>query len=248
MDTLKLKIIEEEQKKIDTLIQKTFDNATLDGIINIEKYIESPIKILWILKEINDTDGYNQREVFNDLVEQVQNTKSLSNSNRKYWWPTMDPIIYISFQILNGFLKWEDVDYIQDNYKMVEVLQQISYINIKKAPGGAVSNSDELNDAYNLGKEIIHKQIELINPDVIIGGNTLGYLIEDYKLSEFKVAGKNNINYAIKDDRLFINSYHPQYLSRQNENYKGEYINEIVNIVKEYKKPLTKAQKQVGKK
>lgn len=236
----KLKKIEEAQLKIDAQIKTTFNNATLDGIINIEKYVKSPIKILWILKEVNDTDGYNQRVAFNDLVEQIIKTKSLSNSNRKYWWPTMDPIIYISFQILNDFLRWEDVDYITDNYKMVEVLQQISYINIKKTPGGASSNGAELTNAYNLGKKIIRKQIELINPDVIIGGNTLSNLCEDYNLSNFKIAGVNNINYVIKDNRLFINSYHPQYLSRQNENFKGEYINEIVNIVKEFIKSSNK--------
>lgn len=235
--------IEKKQKEIDKLIAELFDDPSYDGIINPESYISSPIKLLWILKEVNDKDGYNQRNSFNELAQSVIEKNSLKDQKRRNWWPTLDPIIYISYLILNNFKKWVDIEYIKNQPNMVGVLQKIAYINIKKNPGGAISFGNELSDGYKKAKEIIHKQIELINPDVIIGGNTLGYLKEDCKLSEFKVAGKNNINYAIKDDRLFINSYHPQYLSRQNEVYKGEYIDEIVNIVKEHTKSLTSIQK-----
>jgi uracil-DNA glycosylase len=91
-----------------------------------------------------------------------------------------------------------------------------------------------LSEGYEKAKEIIRLQIDLINPDIIIGGNTLKYLINDYNLKTFKKVDNYPIKYTINDNRLFIDSNHPQYLSRQNEDYKGEYFDTLVNIVKEW--------------
>ena len=229
------KNIEEKQKQIDEQITSTHENCTFDGIVNVEEYLKSPIKILWILKEVNDEDGYNQRDAFNELVQTVSDTKSLSNTNRKAWWPTLDPIIYVSFQILNNFTTWQKVNYIQDEPLMVSVLRKIAYINLKKEPGGAVSEDYRISEGYEKAKEILKTQIDLIKPDVIIGGNTIKYLKDDYNLTSFKKVEGYNLEYTSTKDCLFIDSYHPQYLSRQNEDFKGDYINEIVTIVKNWK-------------
>ena len=231
---LDLQFIKEKQELIDKQISLKHEVCTYDGIINIEEYLKSPIKILWILKEVNDEDGYNQREEFDRLVNTIIETKSLSNTNRKNWWPTMDPIIYVSYQILNGFKTWQEVDYIKNSPLMVSILKKIAYINLKKEPGGSVSQDARIASGYGKSKEIIKAQIDFIKPDVIIGGNTIKYLRNDYNLTSFEKTEGFNLEYAITENCLFIDSYHPQFLSRQHEDFKGDYINEIVKIVKKW--------------
>ena len=39
-----------------------------DGIVNLENYLASPIKILWILKEVNSSDSdWDLRDALSDL-------------------------------------------------------------------------------------------------------------------------------------------------------------------------------------
>jgi len=72
-------------------------------------------------------------------------------------------------------------------------------------------------------KDIIRSQIELANPDIIIGGNTLQFLYEDFgiRADQIKAVDGFDLGYYDTPERLFINSHHPNYLTRQHENYRG---------------------------
>lgn len=224
----------QRQNEIDLLISEILENPCHDGIIDIQNYTNTSIKVLWILKEVNDEDNYNHRDTCRNLSKKVLETNSLINTNRRAWWPTLDPVIYISYQILNNFSKWKDISYIKDMPSMVGTLNRIAFINIKKDPGGAVSIEKELYEAYAKAREIIRQQIDLINPDIVICGNTLQYLSDDYNLKSLTNIPGYPLNYLKSTDRLFIDSYHPQFLSRQNEDYKGEYFDEIIDIIEKW--------------
>ncbi len=213
------------QIEIDNELNIIYDDPTYDGVINPEMYCQAPIKILWILKEVNDDGGYCQRKAFNKSIENLM-------KDRKDWYRTLDPIIYTTYSLLNGFMLWDEMDYIKDNPQMIDVLKQISYINIKKEAGGSVSFNDVLSKAYQKNRNIIINQIELSNPEVIICGNTLEFLMDDLKINKEELTAIDNIEYIIQGSRLIINAYHPNQRTITQE----EYCDSIIKLVKKFYK------------
>ena len=226
----KADVIKKEQTRIDKEVKKLYKYAMYDGVVNEKIYCNASLKILWILKEVNDEDDYNQREVFDYKIK--------IETRGEGWWRTLDPIIYISYSLLNNFMNWEKMYYITEQPEMINILKQIAYINLNKETGGSVSNNNALRTAYNKYKEIIRLQINIANPDIIIGGNTLQFLYEDYGIQENQIKAVDGFDLGYYDtlDRLYINSYHPNYLMRINEDERGEYINAIIRTVKNWYK------------
>jgi hypothetical protein len=218
-----------EQNKIDKEISTISSDPTYDGIVDIPIYCATSKKILWILKEVNDDGGYDQRKAFRDI----------SLKGRTNWWKTIDPVIYISYSVLNGFPSYQELSNITEKPEMVNVLKHIAYINIKKEPGGSVSNPIELENAYSKKwKEIIKKQIEMINPDIfIICGKDLNYLWNDLgvPVTALKEDAQYSIEYTERNNQLFIKTYHPAYfMTKMNENNRGEYFDAIICKIKDW--------------
>jgi len=106
-----------------------------DGIINEEEFKNTPIKILWVLKEpyakkgeIKDLDGDGYLNFFREYVNHPFLVRQ-----------TVHKIIYTSYAILNN-KEWKDIPRIkknnnkEDNAKVIDILNKIAIINIKKVP------------------------------------------------------------------------------------------------------------------
>ena len=226
-------------KEIDILIEKKyninkeFDYVILDGIVDIEKYLKSNFKILWILKEPHDKGEHGKFDM-RHLLQDAKYKNGL-NPNMK---STFTNIIYSTFGILNDFTSWNDIDDFRDNHDLIDVLQNIALINIRKLSGNSSSNDKEIKNTYIANKSLILKQIEIFNPNVIIGGGTISYLYSDLKLSKSrkktltKIGNINNYPkaYFTSDNKIIIETCHPA--ARVNQE---QYCNNIINGVKERK-------------
>jgi hypothetical protein len=222
--------LKEKQKSFDDQISALKDKngkstPILDGIIDIEKYSNSKKKIMWVLKEVNspnDTDKWDLRDAIKSLKTDF--------GIKAGWRKTFEPIVYATYGILNN-CKWEEIPDVPDDPNIVDILHNIAYINVKKIPGGSVANNSELQEAYSENK-IALAQIEAFNPDIVIFGNTIDFLKEDLDV-DIKQEGYNR--FAIKNNRLYINTYHPQYVSRKGNDFGKEYFNNILQIVNNYR-------------
>jgi hypothetical protein len=132
-----------------------------DGIVNIEEYFNSKIKILWVLKEAYDSDGKSNGEIQGNwsLTEIMgkPNFLDLVGRSRKTW----EPIVYASWGILNDFAKYDDMDYIRDKPEMVSILRKIAFINIQKIAAESTSKNSLIEKSYNQHRNILLKQIEI---------------------------------------------------------------------------------------
>jgi len=202
----------------------------IDGIIDVDEYLNTAPKILWILKEPYDEieDGLPAGggwKFSDDFLGKEDYYKKL-NSSKATW----NPIVYSSFSILNGFKKFSQLDDLTDNPLMYSVVKKIAVINVKKLPGFTKTpNFSIIKKSYEKHKEILHQQIELFNPDIIIGGSTLHLFFDYLKISESDLLN-DEANYAIKNSKLYITAYHPA----QTEISQEKYVNEIVNIAEKY--------------
>jgi hypothetical protein len=182
----------------------------IDGIVNNEFYQESKIKILWILREVNHEGDISDWDL-TKIIQQI----IIKTGIEPGWEKTFGPIVYATYGILNNKL-WDEIPYYYDKPEIVNVLKEIAYINVKKTAGISKTNFKELDSAFNDGKESLFKEINNINPEVIIYGGTF-YLFE--KEIENRIINKNTKH---------INAYHPSQRSIKQEKYCNQIIEEAI--------------------
>ena len=206
---------EKLHQKINAITEKLNNglNPIYDGVGNIDCYLSSPLKIMWLLKESYDQDKQGNRGTGDwSIYDAVQNDTAWS---------------YLSFQrmayVLYGYnnnVHSEDkgMPKIRYNKDMVKYLANIAYININKLPGETTSNDSHIAKCYNEWKDIIIEQIEVYNPDVIILGGTEKFL--DFR-SEFTQAEhyyNEDVNPRLDSkiykwgNRWIISVHHPGYM------------------------------------
>ncbi|MBG6111360.1 hypothetical protein H4V97_000466 [Flavobacterium sp. CG_23.5] len=204
----------------------------IDGKINPTEYDNASCKILWILKEANVSAEDKEKEL--NICEGFDNDWHKKNALSV---PTFRKMIYATFGILNPNIEWANIPYA--NQEAYKVVKQIAYININKFPADSSSNDKEIKEAYNEGKVELLKQIEYLNPNIIIFGNTLKYfeyedlskINWDISKTEKKYADKNTNNtafYIISPDKLCINAYHPSYPKIADKTYWNEIKNTFI--------------------
>jgi hypothetical protein len=220
--------IVQENNRLKNLIDKRAaeigfsDKIIYDGVAFPEKYIKSSLRILWILKEAYET---NNRYGWH--VSSIDKPIPAMSKNR-----TLGQVCRISYAVFFN-CNYKEARKAKKN-DLLDVLQQIGWININKIAAGKRSPID-LTDKYNIWKDILKDQIETYNPDIIMCGNTLQYLSwENYfekpaNLRKPFKEGKQYCYYPLKD-RLYINIHHPSFLSNWNKR-----TDEIINAVLDWK-------------
>lgn len=210
----------EFKNEIDSLEQEIFEfynskneikrKLISDGIVNIEEYYNSNIKIMWILKE--PRDGKNSTGGGWSIVENLKDVRS--KGLNKDSPQTFLPIIYTTFALLNDIKNYSQLETKKVYTDYSKCLNNIAYINIQKLPANSNSKNKEVEKAYEVDKEIILKQIQAINPDVIIScvGNNIFMNL------------KKDLNIEFVNKKKFINSYHPAQISIK----RTEYVNRIL--------------------
>jgi hypothetical protein len=202
----------------------------VDGIINIEKYVNARIKILWILKEPHDewvtvkntglprNGGWDlAHDVYDKLTVKDLPKKGLIVARR---------VMEVTYRIL------------PEAENALEAFKSIAYINIKKIPGGSYSVQEEIEQAYNEHKGLLKEQIETYEPEIVLCGNTLPYLSMDnyFEKKNRKTFVPNSTSrycyYPLKD-RLYVNTYHPAY-KPTNKEFWSDCVDKIVNAVSDW--------------
>jgi hypothetical protein len=198
----------------------------VDGIVNIDQYLNSKFKILWILKEPHD-----------DIKENKPSgggwhfCKDFLNMDDIYYrtcksHATWHPIIYTSYGILNDFLLYSQMSKIRNNKSMTEIVKKIAVINVNKLPGFTRTyDYSNIWHAYNDHKDILLRQIKTYNPDIVIGGSTLQLFFDDLGIRT-TLKTSNSIDFSVNNSKLYISAYHPA----QTKITRDIYINDITSV------------------
>ncbi len=170
-----------------------------DGIINEEEYSKAKIKILFVAKEPNGKNHDNYKEPYSDFTDEW------NNQIPKYRFAKR--IADWSYGILNKFDRYND-EAIQNYY-----LKKIAFMNIKKSRGTSTTKENEFSNFINeKGEEylcLIKKQIEIIEPQVVILGLSWKWLI-DVCFPNLKWKKENEaFPFAINENIFYVDCYHP---------------------------------------
>ena len=128
------------------------ERMCLDGIVCEENYESADPKLLFIAKEPNHPEGpgFDFREAF---CKEVRYAFSI----RLCEW---------AYGIWNGFPPLSVVDEVD----RLEVMRSISFMNLKKVGGTGSADYERIRSITDRDKDLLRRQIEIIDPDVIIGG------------------------------------------------------------------------------
>lgn len=228
----------EKIKAFDALVNSTIVSdqedtyPILDGIIDPERFIAAKYKIIWILKEPYD-DFDEEGKPFGGGWDIKAVIKS-KNFIHEYTGgkPTFKPMVYASWGILNDFCLWDDMDNVEKDPSMLNALKSVAYINVKKLPGHKSTHYSVCNEAYSSYKDLLLRQIELINADIVIGGSTLHHFFNDFELSTVERHRQGSVNYYLKDNKIYIQAYHPAQRTSTTGVSQEQYCNDIILAVK----------------
>lgn len=198
-----------------------------DGVADIEAYLQSSPKIMWVLKEPYDDFKEDGSPYGGDYTLLEDLKKHREYPLKKSLPPTDRRITYATYGIFTGY-EYDDMKY----YKEPEVykyLFQIAYINLSKMP--ASTKSGDMMPKYQIWKNIVLKQIRLFHPDVIIFGGTFQYLKEDLRVNDSNLIHEEadwKLNIFKQDGKLFVDTYHAGI-----PGWDRMYINTIVNNIRQ---------------
>jgi hypothetical protein len=215
----------------------------IDGIINIENYVKSEDKILWILKESNERydpkTGNPVKKIGGWSLTGAINEGKEWKDQPKTGRTVLKRIMIISYIVQNKLTDFNMdaiTGYDLNNPDFFNALKSIALINIKKIPGNTRAKQLEIQKAYNEHKILLKEQIETYNPNIIICGNTLQYFSQDnyFVKNNRKKLEHGEHHYYPLQDRIYIQSYHPAYRPNDN-NFEKKYIEKIIKAVIDWK-------------
>ena len=195
-----------------------------DGVSDIEAYIKSSPKVMWVLKEPYD-DFKEDGSPYGGNYTLMEDLKKNRNAQLGTMPLTIQRVIYATYGIYTGYA-YDDMGWYYDP-ETYKYLFQIAYINLSKMPGGTKSGS--MTTKYQIWRDIVLKQIDLYKPDVIIFGHTFQDIKDDLGVKDEDqiLTGNGWVDIYRKDNRLYVDAYHPGIPGSDRK-----YVNTIVNNVR----------------
>lgn len=187
----------------------------IDGIVSKDDYGQNGHKVLFILKE-----AVIKNDEWNNLVSFLYN--GAKNKRSKTW----ENVILWNFILRNYDNESVDKSFASAKKLLKNrsyELRNTAVININK--NGSRKSSTVSKSLYNnfisnaddgvLAREIILRQIEEINPEVILCGGVvvkdcLTYILPGIKWHSYSEETMK-ASYALYEGRIIIQYYHPQY-------------------------------------
>jgi hypothetical protein len=224
-------IIEEHLNRFEKQVELPFNedlgqqmSFVRDGILDVEKYMTAPVKILWVLKEANSPN-----DEIGDMRPCLTSLHSNDDTDRiaPDWGHTWTPVAYTTYGIFEK-MNWIDIPDIRGNaQEVLKHMPNIAHINVKKFAGKNKANDKEMKIFIDQYKALIYEQIEIINPDVIIFGSTFKYF-SDYFDGKEKIYERPPVYQS--QDKLLIDTCHPNGL-RGYRITQQQYCDHIINAV-----------------
>jgi hypothetical protein len=169
------------------------------GVFNEYEYSKLDLKVLFVLKEVID-DSKNEIWSLVDLINnQINEQKFLTIWKR---------IGELSFGLYNDFPPYHStVTAMFHNPNISEGLEKLAVINLKKTGGKNQSEMSEIRESAIENRELIIKELEIINPDLFVCGGNFDIVCEllDIKFSY----SKSGARIAKFKEKLLIEFLHP---------------------------------------
>ena len=227
---------QELHKKIKEIAMKNGLKAkelqpVLDGVADIDGYIKSKPKVMWVLKGAYPASEGNDEYYIWDCW-------NMKEHNIPTWIPLIKILYGLRHHLETG-KRIELCDMKDVNQEMLDDFKKTAYINLCKVPyDHEVDNIEKESEPW---MDIVKEQIILYKPDVIVFGGTYdiikdkdvftgGVLIDKTPTEEIAHIYKN------PEGILLFNAWHPAYPYVYKKDLLDHYVDEIADKIYMYSK------------
>jgi hypothetical protein len=238
MNSTQKEEIQAAEAEVDSLLDKmSADDKTsgfsihdpiYDGVVDVDFYLDSHPKILWILKEPWEPLAENEAGGGWSLTKHLI-PKRITEQN-VVGIPTYRKMAYVSFAVFDGFKNFSDFHSVRKSPQVGESLKKIAYINVKKYPGKSVSYYDDIEFHCRRNHDLLQMQIAALKPDVIIAGAILHLFYNDFGITRQDLTSAGTCAFISRNGRLYINAYHPSYWGCDD----ATYVDDVVTVIKNH--------------
>lgn len=190
-------------QQLDVLYQqwmKPNQHFVRGGVVDEDMYKSCDVKVLMLLKEVNDP-----KQIENwSLVELIQ--KQIHNLS---FYPIWERVGEWSFGLGQGFPHYQQIISGYRPSNIAEGLSNIAVTNLKKSGGTGSSKYEVIKKHALEHKDLWTKEIEIIQPDIVVCGGTFQIVQEILGFDYKPCASGANIGQAL--GTKFLDFYHPMY-------------------------------------
>lgn len=204
------RIAERENRLFDAWPSR-HESFVRDGIVDEGEYARSRVKLLFILKEVNDLGGGGW-----DL------RAFLRDGGRGPTWNTVTRWVE-GIERLPYIVPWDELESV-DNNRRSRLLRKIAAVNLKKEPGAGIADYDQLREATQRDRRLIADQLSLYAPDYVIccGSHVTDLLFAAEPVGVYPLidddwkSTRRGVWYSIVNGTPHIGYFHPQARMRSN--------------------------------
>ncbi len=133
-------------------------NFVCDGIIDEDEYSKQKIKVLFISNEANMGKNQEYAAECDEPLDRRENFRDYHNKNIEPWGGRLKERVSCLYQVVIN-------DYSKNPH---EVANCFAFMNLNKYGGEQQCNIEHLEKYCKVYKDYIKKEIEIIDPDIII--------------------------------------------------------------------------------
>ena len=132
------------------------ENFVPDGVVCGETYESTWPRVVFLLKEVNDSSGGNW-----ELRQFLRSGGRWQTWNNVTRWTE-------GILALPKIRPWGNLETVDSNAR-IRALGKIAAVNVKKTPGGATANFDGMRGFARANRVFIRRQLELYRPNLVVG-------------------------------------------------------------------------------
>ena len=221
-DQSRAKALEKERKKLnkrlaelDRLFSSLYEDKVMERITerNFEmmsgKYQKEQLEIEARLKEVTETlnESYEKSRGIRDFLALIRNYQGLHDCERPWtMWRKVAIWTQAIYNAFNDNICEYDDEVLRSKEK--EIIDRIAVVNVKKSNGGSESEYEDLKKYAIEDRLEIKRELEIIQPDIIVCGNNLS-LLKLVLGEELQNDDTWDNMLALWKDTLVLDYYHP---------------------------------------
>ena len=221
-DQSRAKALEKERKKLnkrlaelDRLFSSLYEDKVMERITerNFEmmsgKYQKEQLEIEARLKEVTETlnESYEKSRGIRDFLALIRNYQGLHDCERPWtMWRKVAIWTQAIYNAFNDNICEYDDEVLRSKEKAI--IDRIAVVNVKKSNGGSESEYEDLKKYAIEDRLEIKRELEIIQPDIIVCGNNLS-LLKLILGEELQNDDTWDNMLALWKDTLVLDYYHP---------------------------------------
>ena len=189
-----------------------------DGVVDETLWNHTPKKVLYLLKEVNGGENWDERHYLAryDIEEQYIKTHSPSINSLVCWQLGLN--LLWEPDMWKGISTWQELwPVAEEPTARTHLLHQIAVVNLKKISGGSTVDWTAFETYWSeeRNRELLKEQLALYRPDYVVCGKTAGYLEQLYGKWEWKQTSRG-VSYYTFNGVTYIDFCHPDVRAPRN--------------------------------